>query len=221
MDYEKAYKEARERAKAFLGKGFRGEDLLVECVFPELKESEDERIRENIISWLKNIEGQTIPINEYNSALAWLEKQGEQKEQQPAEWSEDIKNWKNIVYYVLKEWNGIGQYLDNPELDEIAKELQKRYGYVSHIDTSKWSEEDERDIQEASEYLREYANNYVQGGNSKLYVQSLADRIDSLRPQPHWKPSKQQMESILDAMIPATGNTLIYLNSLYEQLKSL
>ena len=52
----------------------------------ELKESEDERIRKNIICWLKNIEGQTIPINEYNSALAWLERQ---KEQKSAEWSEE------------------------------------------------------------------------------------------------------------------------------------
>ena len=48
-------------------------------VFPELREREDDRIRKNIISWLKNMEGQTIPIGEYNSAIAWLEKQGEQK----------------------------------------------------------------------------------------------------------------------------------------------
>lgn len=53
------------------------------------------------------------------------------------------------------------------------------------------SEEEEKDIQEASDYLRDYANNCVQGGNSKLYIQSLADRIESLRPQPHWKPTEE------------------------------
>lgn len=53
---------------------------VLETLFPELsklRESEYERIRKNIISWLKNIEGQTIPINDYNSAIDWLEKQGE------------------------------------------------------------------------------------------------------------------------------------------------
>src|SRR5574344_820821 len=48
-------------------------------VFPELIEPEDERIRKEIIQWLKNSEGQTYPIDRYNAAIAWLEKQGEQK----------------------------------------------------------------------------------------------------------------------------------------------
>lgn len=45
-----------------------------------------------------------------------------------------------------------------------------------------WSEEDERLIEEAAECLRKYASK-VQGGNSKVYVLSLADRIESLKPQ--------------------------------------
>ena len=53
----------------------------LETLHPELKESEDERIRKEIIARLKNSEGQTLPIDRYNAALAWLEKQGEQKQE--------------------------------------------------------------------------------------------------------------------------------------------
>lgn len=82
-----------------------------------------------------------------------------------------------------------------------------------------WSEE-EKDLQEASDYLRDYANNCVQGGNSKLYIQSLADRIESLRPQPHWKPSKEQMEALEQAM--DRNDKLGYLlRELHDKLKNL
>ena len=43
MDYEKAYKEALERAKKLYG--CPEYDAELEEIFPELRESEDERIR--------------------------------------------------------------------------------------------------------------------------------------------------------------------------------
>lgn len=72
MDYEKAYKEALERAKA-------GKPL--DEVFPELKESEDERIRKSIINILGNNtdaheEGWAVYANE----IAWLKKQKDKRE---------------------------------------------------------------------------------------------------------------------------------------------
>ena len=76
----KAYDRALEIAKAWYkldNNDLSNDDL--ETLFPELKESEDERIRKELIVWLKNSEGQTLPIDRYNAALAWLEKQGEQK----------------------------------------------------------------------------------------------------------------------------------------------
>ena len=87
MDYEKKYKDVLEkirkeynRIKYLSSTDARDMYIALGEIFPELKESEDERIRKNIISWLKNAEGQTIPINEYNSAIAWLEKQGKPKD---------------------------------------------------------------------------------------------------------------------------------------------
>lgn len=77
----KAYDEALERAKELMAKGY---DVLMPELFPELKESEDEcveKIRKNIISYLNN--RQITSIAESGATekwIAWIEKQGEQKE---------------------------------------------------------------------------------------------------------------------------------------------
>lgn len=85
MDYEKLYKEALNKAK---------EELqccgTLECdaarqifrFFPELKESEDERIRNFLIDFIKvcvwtEKKDQGWPLKE--ECINWLEKQGEQK----------------------------------------------------------------------------------------------------------------------------------------------
>lgn len=76
MDYEKKYKEALERAK-------KGECL--ENVFPELKESEDEKIRKALIELVKYNGGclQLLdkPFNDVSMdiMLDWLEKQSKRK----------------------------------------------------------------------------------------------------------------------------------------------
>lgn len=77
MDYEKAYKEALERAKSFQEK-YGGD--YAGYIFPELRESEDERIRKGLVKLL------TVASEAYlvestgikkESYLAWLEKQKE------------------------------------------------------------------------------------------------------------------------------------------------
>lgn len=74
----KAYDEAIKRAKVFKehlleinDKGYADE---MDYIFPELQESEDERIRKSLIDMLKNDE------KCYLKEIAWLEKQGEKKE---------------------------------------------------------------------------------------------------------------------------------------------
>ena len=70
MDYEKKYKEAFERARE-LSKTTTGANY--EYIFPELKESEDERTRKEILDYIDKATG-------CKRWVAWLEKQGEQKE---------------------------------------------------------------------------------------------------------------------------------------------
>ena len=84
MDYEKKYKEALELArdyyKANLKLNNADENLLLEDIFPELKESEDEKIREMLIDSFTRadmggeIYGKGVT---YKQVIAWLEKQGE------------------------------------------------------------------------------------------------------------------------------------------------
>jgi len=78
MDYEKAYKEALERARQ-LRKDVNqtGMTTLLEEVFPELRESEDERIRKMCIGAVNiaaSAEGGLLH-SEASECLAWLEEQ--------------------------------------------------------------------------------------------------------------------------------------------------
>lgn len=78
-DYEKKYKEALEKANSALKDGGISSNTIayIQSVFPELKESEDERIRNALIRFHKS----TIDVDgiKGEDVIAWLEKQGEQK----------------------------------------------------------------------------------------------------------------------------------------------
>jgi hypothetical protein len=76
----KAYDKAIERAKSLIGDTIIEESgqHIAEVIFPELKESEDERIRKSLISYLHGLGEFDYPDKKtYNNWLVWLEKQGE------------------------------------------------------------------------------------------------------------------------------------------------
>ena len=86
MDYKKKYEEALNSATDLWESGNDLTREQMELVFPELKESEDERIRKEIEKdakeWYKenyegeNPQGRSVVIGAYiDGALAWLEKQ--------------------------------------------------------------------------------------------------------------------------------------------------
>ena len=67
-------------------------------MFPELNESEDEKMRKSIIYALRN--GGFYDSDKTDEAIAWLEKQGEQK----SSWTEDEeKNFNVCLDYILDE----------------------------------------------------------------------------------------------------------------------
>ena len=73
----KAYDEAIERAKKWHNiPNPIYCNIITEKIFPELKESEDEEIRKEIISILRNAYW-TSNRNRFNKLVAWLEKQGD------------------------------------------------------------------------------------------------------------------------------------------------
>jgi hypothetical protein len=83
MDYEKEYKDALERAKYLKENtdsvGAKDISYLFEYIFPVLKESEEEKIKNRLIEFISCNPGVISDLDE-EKALYWLEKQCEQKQ---------------------------------------------------------------------------------------------------------------------------------------------
>lgn len=80
MNYEKLYKEARERAKKVLNEKATDREpgtRISEYIFPELKRNEDDRIRGMIINTLNR--DKILTEDEAYDCVSWLEKMSEQK----------------------------------------------------------------------------------------------------------------------------------------------
>ena len=106
----------------------------LECLHPELKESEDERIRKAILELVKQSSHILNPMNQ-KSMIAWLEKQGSQNlanfsktckvEQNPAWSKEDEKMLDDAIGAV-----GAADYYtydDKQEIENWLKALKDRY----------------------------------------------------------------------------------------------
>ena len=85
MDYEKKYKKALKRAEALIAGETNTSDTLfylnyIKDIFPELKESEDEKTRKGIIELVKQ-SSEILDKKNQERMLAWLEKQTNQSEE--------------------------------------------------------------------------------------------------------------------------------------------
>ena len=96
-DYKTLYEQRIERAKEEIKKcgDNKGRIRMIENIFPELKESEDERIRKELIQYLKNYPN--LPNGHYcrDDFFAWLEKQGETSDYNP--YKETVKSISTMV----------------------------------------------------------------------------------------------------------------------------
>lgn len=90
MDYKKKYGEALENFKKIKSANKDNKELVdfIEYEYPELKESEDEKIRKEMIDFFKDAkqglelqerDNNQWQIERFETFLSWLEKQGEQK----------------------------------------------------------------------------------------------------------------------------------------------
>lgn len=98
------YEEAMERAK---------QGLPIDEVFPELKESEDERIIEYLIRLMRQ-KDQKVPM--VQKAIAYLERQ---KEQQPAGWSEEDERKIVELKTFIAQCNGFNKKNQKKAFDMI------------------------------------------------------------------------------------------------------
>ena len=255
-DKEKAqaYDEALERARKILDKILNNElpgfPDQIRGIFPELKESEDERIIQAIYEAIKDAHINTL--KEYGSsckeALDWLKEQFEkQKEQKPAVEQLDgtfnsydmAKTFVEGQYYVMEHPERFGlckpaEWSENESnlLDSIIEDYEKanrsfceydgKIGLLKAIRSGEYNLPKQEWSEEDDNAINAAAT-IVEGKGLK----DIANRLKSIRNRPKasntWRPSKEQM----DALAWYSGNSGVpptgdkAIKSLYEDLKKL
>lgn len=233
----KRYDEAIKRAKEMYSKfeGMKQGDVL-EDVFPELKESEDEKIRKKLIAYFVRYKEQAIcGVKTFygipsDKILAWLEKQGEQKSVDGT-----FVNVDDVREDFVKE---VYRVLDTDTNNDRANQIIEAFDNLPTVTIEKqgeqkpaWSEEDEYNYNTILHYLDLRKEKYKKECNQEEQdrYQGLYNWLKSLRPQNRWKPSDEQM-AVLNEVIDYAANSelqhwssFIYtlLKSLREQLKKL
>ena len=147
-----------------------------EHYFPELKESEDERIRETLANLI------VADINELiKSADSGAYFQGVK------EYLEDVRQFaynKGLV--------------DAMEKQKDAKVV--KFDHDREHQPAEWSEEDEKMIDKCIELVLFAMPENISAIKTK---DQCITWLKSLRPQPHWKPSEEQMRCLLDCVSKA------------------
>ena len=113
----------------------------------------------------KKLEDSLNKALEKETPESWNEFLDEQGERKPYTDFSDFRTWKYIVDAVLTEKEGIGQYLDSPFTEEVAKKLQKRFGNIEQIlansaktcngeqKPAEWHREDEQNLNACLGYI--------------------------------------------------------------------
>ncbi len=226
MDYEKKYNEALEWArKVMQGKvGFVLDDVLE--LFPELKESKDDKIRKWLICTLKSLNNSPVQIDgAYEMmlpAIAWLEKKGEKKPIEEVNGDDYGIDGLWHAQRILKKTLGD---VEGYQSDDGILEHKAAITAIKklHEQNYAWSDEDEKMLQNILECLRH--------GWKKLPTDILKYEswLKSLRPQNNWKPSNEQLECLGYAIekaekdwSPLTNNRIyLTLKALKKQLEKL
>lgn len=183
---------------------------------------EDERFRRWLCDYFSSIDKAWIHKDiTCIDILRWLEKQ---KEQKPAEWSEEdermIGRMRSVVnecafYNDALDVNGDYCEGDYAKLDDWLKSLplnlKKKNEDVAKLCSKEWSVEDEDRIRQIERIAQ-------QAGCTQKLQEEIHNWLKSLRPS--WKPSEEQMEALLNALHP-DDPYYPELKSLYEQLKKL
>ena len=96
--------------------------------------------------------------------------------------------------------------------------LEKNLEYMKPI-KSEWNEEDKKLCQKTIEWLEEKCFPYALDDNNP--ARDCIVWLKSLRPEPHWKPSEEQMKWLKDVIetVPMTCRQQISLESLYTDLQ--
>ena len=230
MDYEKKYKETLERAKMYHNNAKAAGDCSAvaryENIFPGLRESEDERIRKELITYHKGMakvnEETCNPNNLHTKWVTYLEKQKELFESGKGLYYYDGEKTTYCGYPAVKgnpydfalsqqkeqkpaEWSE----KDEHRFISCLARLQTKYGtptinsrwFEQHCSKySHWrpTEEDERIRGHIIDVLTYCAKNHI--SITEAFIKRDIDWLKSLHPQHHWKPSEQEKGALRTAI---------------------
>jgi len=222
----KAYDEALEKAhqlctypttKPFIS------DL--QDLFPELKESEDEKIMKEIKAFIRS-RGSQITQSKTDAWIAWLEKQGEQKPVAKYKVGDTVyyDSFGRLVSFVIA--NIVEDGTDNPMYEDKDGNSVFQNDIVEQ--NTAWSEDDEKKTNYLIGLLQNSTmhNPALRTTNEELenWLKELKDRIQT---QPTWKPTDEQVEALETYLYnpqyisSSEDKRLNLVESLYEQLKKL
>ena len=186
-DYKTLYEQMLKRAKEEIKKcGYnKGRIRMIENIIPELKESENEKIRKELIRAFTatadkrdcEIYGNGIT---YRQVLAWLEKQNEQK-------SEELPNGEELgidsLYHAVRILEKTLGEVEGYQSDDGILEHKCAIEAVKRLyeQKSTWSEEDEKLLNLSLENLTELRNRfgeeYGRVGDCISWLKSLKERM--------------------------------------------
>jgi len=229
-DKAKAYDIALDKIKRLLGTGSNCSREDLEHVFPELMESDDERIRKEIIAHIKWCEDSGYCAKEEMTRwITWLEKQGEQESRRitSAETKEALYDKPDNHTYSFEDmYEASKQCYDSKyNKDEYCHEQSFKWGFQEGAEwreekvKQEWSEEDEYHKRQILRILKDNGCSQTLQERTEKWIE---ERLKSLRPQPQWKPSEEMLEALYRVTpenVKEKSEDEILLDKLYQGLK--
>lgn len=195
---------------------------------------EHERIRKEIIEYfhgcIRRNRKTGFRVEQIKGWIAYLEKQKEHKPEEKISVSEELYEHIRNTCACIDDAMSSDTMCDMTDYLTMAdSSAQKAFDMVERLVVNKPTECSEEEI---VNWLKE--NFYVSSfDNTKIVtkfssmddlIKSVRERLKSLRPQPNWKPSEEQMEALANALSLAKNcgeESSFYLRTLLNDLKKL
>ena len=167
--------------------------------------------------WKQQFQGNPTKRQCFEEGIRYSERK--QNSQKPAEWNEEDEKMRNNLIELLIRLSAKTRtdstsinYSYPREIDWL-KSLPKRL----HLQPKQgWSETDKQMLENIIEVIGETCpDNYTAS-----FITKMLSWLKSLRPQPHWKPSEEQMKALFAAS-ERNDKLGAILNNLYNDLKKL